>query len=163
MNCGQVSSTTCAMGCCSTCTLLITLAFTGGWIALVAVGATNGSLPHHVRTGMVSAGGVCLGWSLVYLIVALAQSMCGSNSVDRGFAAWLGLRREKSWCFVVTSICLGIASVIVSIVLISIGGTRNSSAMWAAGVANLGYTLVTGTIFLFLTCCYCITEHSVGH
>lgn len=151
------------MGCCSTFSLLITLAFTAGFAAMVGIGATNKSLPRHTANGLVCAGSVCLVWSLIYLGIAFGYSTCGENAVDNTFYKYMHLKSERSGNFVVASVCFSILSFIASIVLIAVGGAKQNTGMWAAGVANLGYTLVTGMLFIFLTCCCCTIGHAFNH
>lgn len=150
------------MGCCSTFSLLVTLAFTGGFAAMIGVGATSESLSRNTAVGLVTGGSVCLVWSLVYLGVALGYSVCGSQSLDNTFLNYMSLHSERSWYFVTSCVCLGILSGITSIVLIAVGAAKSNTGLWAAGLANFLYTLVTGLVFIMMTFCCCTIGYSVG-
>lgn len=150
------------MGCCSTFSLLTTLAFTGGFAAMVAVGATSDSLPRHTASGLVTAGSVCLVWSLGYLFIALCYSIQGAHTVDNTIINYLHLRSERSWYFVMGGVFLGLLSMIASIVLIAAGAASGNTGMWAAGLANFLYTLVSFGIFILMTFCCCTIGYSVG-
>lgn len=145
------------MGCCSATWFLICLSFTSVYVFMIVYGKTHGGLDNDTADSLVAAGSVCLAWSMFYLVTAFLLLVSGQGL--NTYARYMSLRTTESGWFVTTVLIVTAVGFVTSLVIIPVGATKGIQALWAAGLANLLYSVFTGVLMIAASCCCMVLTH----